>query len=245
MPAPKIICSLSVRGLIGIIALAAPIGLSPAFAGAEDAPSSGDEVSPAFMWNSFFVGMRSPQLGDGAAAAPALMSAGRPETVTPPDLYLGYEKQVDGVRFGARALFVAQPGAVEAGFATEAAQSSYWRFKAGASANLVEGLQLGFNVQYAPDAVANGSAGYLDGPAQDFSSFARAMAHNAGINPGGNSAGASDAASEDVMYDVGVSFKLPFQSKVDLRYYKTIEGPITTCAGGCPAFFAAALQTKF
>lgn len=191
--------------------------------------------------------MRTPyHPGDEVAANLPLMSAGRPEAVLPADLYVGYEKKLDGVIFGATALFVAQPSAPDAGFASDASQSSYWRFKAGASASLVEGMQLGINVQYTPDTAAQANdAAYLDGPAQDFGAFARALAHNAAINPGGYPTGAADVGAEDFRYDVGLSFSLPYQAKVDLRYYKTIEGPTAACPGACPAFFAAALQTKF
>jgi hypothetical protein len=243
MPKSRIDGSPGVYGALTPVALAVLLSLCASPAVAEDVQSGSRDPAPVFLWSSFFVGTRSSQFGAGTEANLPLMPAGRPEAAVPADLYLGYEKKLDGVSLGAAALFVAQPAPLETGFASDAAQSSYWRFKAGASASLVEGMQLGVNVHYTPDAPAQvDGASYLNGPAQDFSVFARALAHNAAVNPGGCP---SSVGVEDVKYDVSLSFRLPYESKVDLRYYKTLESPITACSGACPAFFAAALQTRF
>jgi hypothetical protein len=204
---------------------------------------------PALLWDSIVVGARPRQSGAEQPAGSdfALISADRQDAAIPADLFVGYQKKVDGVTFGATALLAAAPAMGGGALPADSAQSSYWKFKAGASTNLFEGMHLGVNLQYSPDG-ASVARDALDfsGSAQDMSAFARALAHNGGVGVGAPPAGVSEASADDLRYDVGLSFNLPYQAKVDLRYYKTLESTSTVCtAGSCPTYFAAALQTKF
>jgi hypothetical protein len=222
------------------------VGLGTAFAA--EAPlaglaKSGAEQEPAFLWNSFFVGARSSlaEAGEPAFQGDArLASTGADPKL--PDIYLGYRTNIDGVTVGATALYVSHSNLSLGDVAAvqDASLPNAWKFKAGASANLYEGLQFGINLQFTPDGLPQtGDLPLFDSSALKLGG----LAHNGGPHAGVTSQ--SDPYIEDWRYDVGVSFSLSKQSKVDLRYYKTIEGAAASCVQGCPPDFAAALQTRF
>lgn len=247
MPAPRIEVRRPIHAAIAALALAASCCFGPGAAFAIDesaAPVIGADaaVQPAFLWNAFFAGLRSaPQPGGDPALEGGVAAAlsGRGDEFLPADFYVGYQKKLDGVTFGATALYVSQPPAGETALLQDLPHASYWRFRAGASASPIEGMTLGVNLRYTPDRPFHAEGEALpDLAVAGLDSFA----HNA---HGGYPTGAANTEGDDLRYDVGVSFNLPHQYKLDLRYYKTLEGPLNACGSECPTNFAAALQRKF